>query len=127
MKKAYVSSEKTGAPLSGAIEAGGLVFVSGQIHADKDWNVMGDTIEEKFDIVMNNIKNILNEANLDLSDIVKLNISITDLGELAGLNKVYGNYFKHPFPARAAVEVKGLPLGADLEIEVVAVARDKSV
>ncbi len=124
MKKVYVSSEETGAPLSQACEAGGLVFVSGQIHADKDWNVLGEDIREKFDIAIGNVKNILAEAGLGLSDVVKVNLSLTDLSDLAELNKVYGNYFKHPMPARAAVGVKALPLGADLEIEVIAAVRE---
>ncbi len=124
MKKAYISSEESGAPLSGAVETGGLIFVSGQIHADKDWNVIGDTIDEKFKITINNIKGILAEAGLGLDDIVKLNISLTSLDDLPGLNKIYGQYFNHPFPARAAVEVKALPLGATLEIEAIAVAKD---
>jgi len=124
MKKVYVSSEETGAPLSQACEAGGLVFVSGQIHADKDWNVLGETIGEKFDIAMSNVENILAEANLGLNDVVKVNLALTDLSDLAGLNKVYGNYFKHPMPARAAVGVKSLPLGATLEIEVVAATKE---
>ena len=120
MKKVYLPSKEGSAPLSGAYKVGELIFVSGQIHADKEWNIIGDTIEEKFKIVINNIKDILAEAGLTLSDIIKLNIFLTDLDELPELNEIYKKYFDHPLPARTAIGVKALPLGATLEIEVVA-------
>ncbi len=85
----------------------------------------GETIEEKFDIVISNIKKILVEAELSLDDVVKVNLYLTDLSELPELNKVYPKYFKHPLPARTAVGVTALPLGASLEVEVVAVSKIK--
>jgi 2-iminobutanoate/2-iminopropanoate deaminase len=120
MKKVYLSSETSGAPLSGAVEVGDLVFVSGQIHADENWKLIGTTIEEKFDATIKRIEKILSEANLKLADVIRVHLYLTDLAELPALNKVYGNYFAHPLPARTAVGVQSLPLGATLEIDIVA-------
>jgi reactive intermediate/imine deaminase len=94
-----------------------------RIHADKDWNVLGETVAEKFNLAINNVKNVLTEAGLNLDDVVKVNLALTDLKDLPEINKVYGDYFNHPMPARAAIGVKELPLGATLEIEVVAAVR----
>lgn len=120
MKKYHVSSEVSGAPLSGAVEVGDLVFVSGQIHADQDWKVIGDTIEERLNITLKRIEGILQEAGLDLSDVIRVHLYLTDLSELSSLNTAYTKYFSHPMPARTAVGVQSLPLGATLEIDVIA-------
>ena len=120
MKKVHGSSETTGAPLSSAWEVGDLVIVSGQIHADENWKLVGDTIEECFVATMKRIESILNEAGLGKKDIVQIRIYLTDLSELPAFNEVYKTYFEHPFPARTALGVSALPLGATLEIEAVA-------
>jgi 2-iminobutanoate/2-iminopropanoate deaminase len=120
MKKVYRSSEDTKAPLSGAFEINGLVFVSGQIHTNAEAQLEGATIAEKFEIIISKCKDILAEAGLTLDDIVKVNLYLTDLKELPELNKVYASYFKHPLPTRTAIGVSALPLGASLEMDVVA-------
>ena len=120
MKKVYGSSETSGAPLSSAWEVDGLVIVSGQIHADEDWNLIGESIEERFMATMKRIEGILVEAGLDKKDIIQIRIYLTDISELPALNEVYKTYFEHPFPARTALGVSALPLGATLEIEAVA-------
>ena len=120
MKKPFGSSETSTAPLSAAWEAGGLVFVSGQIHADKDWKLVGDSIEERFHATMQRIESILSEAGLRVSDIVHVRLYLTDIKELPALNEAYKKYFQHPLPARTALGVMSLPLGASLEIEVIA-------
>ena len=120
MKKIYKSSESTNAPLSGAQEVNGLVFVSGQIHINSAGQLEGDSIEEKFDIALSNVKKVLNEAELTLENVIRVHLYLTDLSELPALNKVYANYFQHPLPARTAVGVRALPLGATLEIDVIA-------
>ena len=96
------------------------MFVSGQIHADDELNLIGETIEERFAAVMRGVENVLSEAGLTASDIVHARLYLTDLNELPALNEAYKQYFKHPLPARAAMEVSRLPLGASLEIEVIA-------
>jgi len=95
MKKYHISSEVSGAPLSGAVEANGFVYVSGQIHADQDWNVIGTSIEEKFEITMGRIENILAEAGLTKDNIIRVHIYMTDLRELPQLNTRYTEYFTH--------------------------------
>lgn len=120
MKKPYGSSELSTAPLSSAWEAGGLVFVSGQVHADKDWKLVGESINERFNATMNRIVNILIEAGLGVGHIVHVRMYLTDIAELPALNEIYKSYFKHPMPARTTVGVSALPLGASLEIEVIA-------
>jgi len=69
---------------------------------------------------MDNIKNILIAADLTINDIIQVRLYLTDLAELPALNEEYKKYFNHPFPARTALGVSQLPLGASLEIEVVA-------
>ncbi|MDP3957695.1 MAG: Rid family hydrolase [bacterium] len=120
MKKVYKSSEGTNAPLSGAQEVDGLVFVSGQIHVNSVGQLEGNSIEEKFSVVISNVKKILGEAGLTLEDVVRVHLYLTDLTELPALNKVYTNYFEHPLPARTAIGVSALPLGASLEMDVIA-------
>lgn len=119
MKKAYVSSEITDAPFSGAMEMNGFVFVSGQVHMN-DGKLEGDTIEEKLEIAIRNVEKVLIEAGLSLEHVIKVELFLTDINELPRLNEVYPKYWKHPFPARTALAVKALPIGASLEIAVVA-------
>lgn len=120
MKRVYISSEKTTAPLSGAYEVGELVFVSGQIHVDASGQLVGDSIEEKLEAIISNVKKVLGEAELTLEDVVKVQMYLTDLSWLPNLNKAYVNYFKQPLPARTAIGVAALPLGASLEMDVIA-------
>lgn len=119
MKKIFAPSNLTGAPLSGAIECNGLVFVSGQIHL-LNGKLSGATIEEKFDLTINNVKKILEQVELSLTDVIKVNIYLTDINDLPAINQIYSNYFQHPLPVRTAVAVAALPLQANLEIEVIA-------
>lgn len=125
MKKYYRTSESTNAPLSGAVEVGDLVFVSGQIHWENGV-LVGETVQEKFVQVMKNVMNILKEAGLTIDDIVRVHLYLTDLSELKELNEVYMKTFKHPLPARTAVGVVSLPLGASLEMDVIASRNSKA-
>ncbi len=120
MKKFYMSSEKTNAPLSGACKVGNLVFVSGQIHIDSSGKLVGNSIEEKFNVALSNLKKVLEEAKLKLKDVIRVQLYLTDLNQLPSLNKEYLKNFKHPLPVRTAIGVKELPLGASLEIDVIA-------
>lgn len=119
MKKYYRSSESSNAPLSGAVEVGGLVFVSGQIHI-QEGALVGENIKERFNQVMKNIEDILADAGLTKDDIVRVHLYLIDLSELKELNEVYMKTFKHPLPVRTAIGVVALPLGASLEMDVVA-------
>ncbi|MCA9397453.1 RidA family protein [candidate division WWE3 bacterium] len=120
MKKYFGSSEETGSFLSTAVEIDGLVYLSGQVHADADLKLHGETIEEKFIYTMQRIEEKLLIANLTKDNIVRVQIYIVDISELPALNKEYAKYFNHPMPVRTAVGVTALPLGATLEMDVIA-------
>ena len=121
MKNEIKTSSVGSAPtLSQAIEANGMVFVSGQIHADKEWRLIGETVKEKLDVIFENIKQVLNAAELTLDDIVKATVYVTDMAQMPEINQYYVTYFDSVLPAREAICVKELPLGATIEISVIA-------
>lgn len=106
---------------SHAVEANGLVFVSGQVHADADWNLVGETVPEKLDAIFDNIRAVLASVGLTIEDIVKATVYVTDMAQMKELNESYPRYFHAAsLPAREAVCVKELPLGATIEISVIA-------
>jgi 2-iminobutanoate/2-iminopropanoate deaminase len=110
-------------PYSQAIRAGGFVFCSGQIPLDPaTGELTGATISEQTGRVMDNIAAVLAAAGLTFGDVVKSTIYLTDLADFAVVNEVYGRRFSENPPARSTVEVKGLPKGARVEIEVIAMA-----
>jgi 2-iminobutanoate/2-iminopropanoate deaminase len=106
--------------LSQGIISNGLIFVSGQIHAKPDLTLVEGTTEEKVTQIMANISDVLKEADATLNDVVKVVIYVTDMSIMPELNKVYPAYFQKPLPVREAVCVAGLPLGASIEISVIA-------
>lgn len=106
--------------LSQAIVANGFIFVAGQVHSDGA-QLIGKTTEEKVHQVMKNLAAILKAAGADFSHVVKVTVYVTDIAELPKLNEVYKTYFSEPFPAREAVCVKALPLGASIEMSLIAV------
>jgi len=114
------AAPKAPAFLSQAIVSNGLIFVSGQIHSTPDGAVMTGTVEEKLAQIMGNIKAILRAADATLDDVVKATIYVTDMAQMPELNKAYPTYFSEPYPDREAVCVKELPLGATIEISVIA-------
>ncbi len=121
MKKYYNSSGKTNAPLSGACEINGIVYLSGQIHTDENWKIIGETVEERFSIIMKKVEEILSEAGLTKNNIIRVQIYLTNISEIKDLNSVYVEYFDiHPMPVRTAIGVTELPLGASLEIDIIA-------
>lgn len=123
MKK-VITSEKAPAaigPYSQAIEANGMLFVSGQLPIDAATGDMPATIEAQTQQSLENIKHILSEAGLTMHHIVKTNVFLSDMNLFAEMNKVYATYFTESFPARAAFAVKELPKGASVEIECIAV------
>ena len=113
---------KNDAILSQGIKTNSLIFVSGQIHADSNWKLIGETPKEKFAACMNNVQAILEASNSSVSSIVKVTIFITDMSMIAEINEVYASYFGDTLPAREAIGVAALPLGASIEIVVVAEA-----
>lgn len=123
MKKVINSSAAPGAigPYSQAIEAGGMVFVSGQLPIDAKTGEMPESIEEQTRQSLENIKAILQEVGLSMNHIVKTTVLLQDMSLFAGMNGVYATYFTGDFPARCAFAVKQLPKDALVEIECIAV------
>ena len=108
-------------PYSQGKEAGGFCFFSGQIAIDVASGKMVQTsFEDEVEQVMDNISNLLKDNNLCFEDLVKVNISLTDMSMFSSFNRIYSTYIKKPYPARACVAVKELPNGANVEIEVIA-------
>lgn len=109
------------APYTPAIEAGGFVFLSGQIALDEAGTLHISNITTETRKVMENVGNLLKAAGLGYDDLVKVTIFLSDMSHYAAVNEVYGSYFGDLPPAREAVAVKGLPRGVNVEISGVAV------
>ena len=108
-------------PYSQAIEANGMVFVSGQLPINATTGVMAEGAEAQARQSLENVKHILEEAGLSMANIVKTTVFLADMSLFADMNKVYATYFEGDFPARSAVAVKALPKDALVEIECIAV------
>jgi 2-iminobutanoate/2-iminopropanoate deaminase len=106
--------------LSQGIVSGGVIYIAGQIHNKPDGTMVEGSVEDKFKQIMKNVTAILKAADVTLSNVVKVVIYVTDMSQMPKLNEVYPAYFSEPFPVREAVCVKELPLGATIEISVVA-------
>jgi 2-iminobutanoate/2-iminopropanoate deaminase len=109
-------------PYSQAIKAGGFVFCSGQIPLNPLTNeLVSGNITEEATRVLENLQAVLLAAGSDLSRVVKTTIFLTDMNDFATVNSVYGHYFTgETLPARATVQVAGLPRGTRIEIDAVA-------
>ncbi len=108
-------------PHSQAIEAGGFVFTQGSICLTPEGKLLEGTIEEQIHQIMKNLQAILEAADTSFSNVVKTTIYVTDMSLYGKVNEVYGSYFSDPYPARETVCVKELPLGAKIEISMIAV------
>jgi 2-iminobutanoate/2-iminopropanoate deaminase len=109
-------------PYSQAIQAGGWVFVSGQLPLNPAGGAMPSGVAEQTELCLRNVAAILDQAGLGMKDVVKTTVFMTDLGQFAAMNEVYAKHFPAPCPARATVQAAALPKGAAVEIEAVAVA-----
>ena len=108
-------------PYSQAVEAGGFVFVSGQIPIDPNTgSVVQADIKEQTHLVMENAKKILAAAGCKMSDVVKSTVYLKNMSDFAAVNEVFGSYFPSEPPARAAVEVSRLPKDVSIEIDFIA-------
>ena len=107
-------------PYSQALEANGFVYCSGQLPINPATGEMPEGIKEQTRQSLLNAKAILNEAGLDLKDVVKTTVLLSDIQNFAPMNEVYAELFAAPFPARSAFAVRDLPKGALVEIEVIA-------
>ncbi|MBB3230680.1 RidA family protein [Halomonas stenophila] len=126
--KAVINTDQAPAaigPYSQAIKAGNTVYLSGQIPLDPaTMELVSDDFEAQAHQVFTNLKAVCEEAAGTLQDVVKLNLYLVDLDKFAIVNQVMEEFFQAPYPARAAVGVKALPKGSQVEAEAVLVIGD---
>ncbi len=123
MKKiiATANAPKAIGPYSQAVKTGNLIFVSGQLPLDpQTMSFVEGGIKEQTRQSLANAKAILDAAGTDLGRVVKTTVLLKDIGDFAAMNEVYGEFFETDCPARAAYQVANLPLGALVEIELIA-------
>lgn len=123
MKQAIATKNAPAAigPYSQAIEANGIVFVSGQLPINPATGAFAEGgIKELTTQSLTNIKNILAEAGLTMDNVVKTSVFLADMDDFAEMNEAYAAFFAGTAPARSAVAVKTLPKNARLEIECIA-------
>jgi 2-iminobutanoate/2-iminopropanoate deaminase len=121
--KTAIFSERAPAavgPYSQAVKAEDWVFVSGQLPLDPASGAMPAGVPQQTELCLRNLAAILGATGLELKDVVKTTVFMTDLGQFAAMNEVYAKFFPVPCPARATVQVAALPKGAAVEIEAVA-------
>ncbi|MFS0864878.1 RidA family protein [Fredinandcohnia sp. 179-A 10B2 NHS] len=108
-------------PYSHAIESGDLVFLSGQTPVDSETGklVEGDIVEQTKQC-FKNLFNVLEAAGLTPDHVEKVNVFLTDMNHFTAMNEVYSKQFSEPYPARTTIGVASLPLGAQVEIEMIA-------
>jgi reactive intermediate/imine deaminase len=107
-------------PYSQAVRVGNTLWVSGQIPLDPVTKEMvGGDIEAQIRRVFDNAKAIVVAAGATLDDVVKVNLYLLDLGNFALVNKIMAEYFREPYPARAAIGAASLPRGAQVEMECI--------
>ena len=108
-------------PYSQAIEAGGLVFASGQLPINPSTGTFPEGgIKEQTRQSILNAQAILESAGCSLSNVVKTTVLLAEIADFAAMNEVYASFFSEPFPARSAFAVRDLPKGALVEIEMIA-------
>ena len=127
MKKIISTSEAPGAigPYSQAVRSGRFLFCSGQIPLDpKSGQIVPGDITAQTRRVLDNIGAVLKAENLTFDHVVKTTIFLTNLGDFQTVNEIYGSYFKQDPPARSTIQIAALPKGANIEIEVIAIAHE---
>ncbi len=108
-------------PYSHGIESDGLVFCSGQTPIDPLTGLLAEGgIAERTRQCFDNLLGVLKAAGLDADHVVKVNVFLTDMDDFQEMNEVYAIFFDEPFPARTTIGVASLPLGSNIEIELIA-------
>jgi 2-iminobutanoate/2-iminopropanoate deaminase len=108
-------------PYSLGIQSGEFLFISGQIPLDAaSGKLVGGDVSAQAKQCLENLKSILDAAGLTFADVVKTTIFLTSMGDFAAVNEVYKTYVTEPYPARSTIAVAGLPMGALVEIEMIA-------
>lgn len=125
MTKTQVRSEKAPTPVgpySQAVLTEGLLFASGQLGIDPATGLMPPSVEEQAELALGNLKAVLEAGGSSLDRVLKTTVLLADMKDFGRVNGIYARYFTEPFPARAAYQVAGLPLGGLVEIEAVALS-----
>ena len=124
MKK-VISTDKSPAAIgaySQGIEKNGILYTSGQIPIDPLTNqLVSGNFSKQVQVVLGNIKSIVEEGGFTIEHIVKTTVFLKDLNNFKIVNEIYEEFFKNEFPARSAVEVSELPLNAEIEIEAICI------
>lgn len=124
MSKKIINTDKAPkaiGPYSQAVEANGMLFISGQVPVNATTGQIPEGIEAQTEQVMKNIEAILIEAGYNFKHVIKSTCLLSDMANFKAMNEVYAKYYPSEAPARAAFAVKGLPLNALVEIETIAV------
>ena len=110
-------------PYNQAILVDKTLYISGQVAINPENNeVIKGSVEDATKLIMKNIQSILDEAGFNFKDVVRSKIYLTNMNNFSIVNAIYGSYFeKNNEPARTTIEVSGLPLGVDVEIDMIAV------
>jgi len=116
-----INSPSAIGPYSQAILANGFLFISGQIPLDsKTMDIIDSNFESQVLQCLNNIKGIISEENMDLNDIVKLTVFLTDISNFSIVNNIFESFFNQGYyPARSLIEVSKLPKNSNIEIEAI--------
>ena len=125
MKK-VISTDKAPAaigPYSQAIEVNGMVYTSGIIPVDPATGAIPEGSVAQAEQAFANMKNLLEAAGTDMSNVVKTTVFIKEMNDFAAINEVYAKYFSEPYPSRSCVEVARLPKDVMLEIEAIALTK----
>lgn len=107
-------------PFSPYLEKNRFIFTSGQVHLNSEGKLLEGTIEEKTTQAMKNLEAVLEKAGVGFGDVVKATVYITDIDDYGKVSETYASFFSESFPAREIVCVRALPLGASVEISMIA-------
>ena len=121
-RKAIISAKAASVgPYSHGIDSKGLIFLSGQTPIDPVSGQIADgDIKAQTQQSFNNLFNVLEAAGLTPNDVQKVNVFLTDMNDFSAMNEVYQKQFSEPYPARTTIGVASLPLGAKIEVEMIA-------
>ena len=120
MAKEIICTDKAPAaigPYVQAVKSNGILFISGQLGFDMKDGSIPEAVEDQAANSLKNLETIMQEAGTDKTKVIKNTIFLTDMGDFAKVNEVYGSFFEGNYPARSCVAVKELPKAAKVEIE----------
>jgi 2-iminobutanoate/2-iminopropanoate deaminase len=108
-------------PFSAAIRSGDFIFLSGQVAQDaKTGKLIEGDVRAQTEQIFANLSAVLEAAGKTLEDVVRVGVYLTDMGSFSAMNEVYGRHFQAPYPARTCIGVAALPLGAEVEMDLIA-------